>query len=508
MTAFRLIRRQLGLACAALLVVAYAAQPFAADVPGGNGRQPNIIIILADDLGYADISAYGVHRIDTPHIDSIGDGGIKFTDGYASAPVCAPSRAGLMTGRYQDRFGFEYNNGPAKRDVEEGLGLAVGEITLGQALKAIGYQTGAIGKWHLGSRDEFYPTNRGFDDFVGFLPGQTAYIDPKLPGLHVAPAEDIAESSSAKKAPVNPATAPRPVRGPLNAVVEGPERKVVHNEDQYLTEYWADRAVDFIRHNAAGGHPYFLYLAPNAVHAPLAVTDTYYKRFPNIANERNRIYAAMVSALDDAVGRVLAEVAASGQAENTIVYFMSDNGCAGYFEGMCSCTPLRGGKLSHYEGGLRVPFMMKWPATIAPHQVDHRIVSLMDIFPTSVAAAHGTLPTDRVYDGVNLLPYVAAGNKGFPHDELMWRRRPLVSIRKGDWKLWESVGTTYGTYKLLFNLKTDLNETTNLADNNPAKVKELEGDLARWSKDLQDPKWPSRPPVTFSVCGTPFTLPI
>jgi arylsulfatase A-like enzyme len=304
------------------------------------------------------------------------------------------------------------------------------------------------------------------------------------------------------------ASGPRPVRGPLNAVVEGPNRTVVHNEAEYLTDYWGDRAVDYIHRNSNQKQPYFLYLAPNAVHAPLMVTDKYYKRFPQIKNERNRIYAAMISALDDNVGRVLQAVQASGQADNTLVYFMTDNGCATYFEGMCSCEPLRGGKLSHYEGGVRVPFMMRWPGHIKPHQVDHRVVSLMDVFPTSVAAAHGTLPTDRIYDGVNLLPYLSGANPGQPHDELMWRRLPLYSIRKGDWKLWESNDPKYGTYKLLFNLKTDLDESTNVADKYPAKVKELEADIARWSKDLQDPKWPSRPPPTFSVCGTPFTLPI
>jgi arylsulfatase A-like enzyme len=519
------ITKALGLACAGLLATNPAADlirsgdAVAAPARMANLKKPNIIVILADDLGYADISAYGVHRVNTPNIDSIGDEGIKFTDGYASAPVCAPSRAGLQTGRYQERFGFEYNDGPATRDVQQGLGLAVGEITLGQQLKAAGYHTGAIGKWHLGSNDPFYPTNRGYDEFVGFLPGETAYIDPRLPGVHYwTPAQEAAlegRAPSAKstraarrKAASGAEAGPRPVRGALSQVVEGRNHTVVHNENQYLTEYWADRAVGYIHRNSNRAQPYFLYLAPNAVHAPLMVTDKYYKRFAYIKNERNRIYAAMIAALDDAVGRVLREVDASGQGRNTLVYFMTDNGCAGYYEGMCSCDPLRGGKLSHYEGGVRVPFMMRWPTRIRPHQVDHRVVSLMDVFPTSVAAAGGSLPKDRIYDGVNLLPYIAGGNKSDPHGELMWRRRPLVSIRKGDWKLWESVGPVYGDYKLLFNLKTDLNETTNQATKYPAKVKELEADIAQWSKDLQDPKWPSRPPTTFSVCGTPFTLPI
>ncbi len=159
----------------------------AATAPGGAGAaRPNVVVILADDLGYADVSAYAPDRLHTPNIDRIGTQGVRFTDGYATAPVCSPSRAGLMTGRYQDRFGFEYNNGPARRDVEQGLGLPPGEATMAQLLKAAGYHTGMIGKWHLGSQDRFYPMNRGFDEFVGFLPGQSGYIDPHQPGVHVS----------------------------------------------------------------------------------------------------------------------------------------------------------------------------------------------------------------------------------------------------------------------------------------------------------------------------------
>jgi arylsulfatase A-like enzyme len=475
---------------------------WAAPAEAAAAQKPNIIVILADDLGYADISAYGIHRIDTPNIDSIGNEGIMFTDGYASAPVCAPSRAGLQTGRYQDRFGFEFNNGPALRDLVQGLGLAVGEITIADQLRKNGYHTGAIGKWHMGSQDQFYPTNRGYDEFVGFLPGETAYIDPSLPGVHFWNPRGAADADATGERPR------RHTRGPLSQVVEGPNRTVVHNEQQYLTEYWADRAVEYIHRNSGHDRPYFLYLAPNATHAPFMVTDKYYNRFPQIKDEGMRTYAGMISALDDAVGRVLKAVDDSGQANNTLIFFMTDNGCAGYIPGICSCQPLRGGKLTHYEGGVRVPFMVRWPAKFKTHQVDHRVVSLLDVFPTSVAAAGGTMPKDRVYDGVNLIPYLTGDQSGTPHDELMWRRTPLVSIRKGDWKLWESTGTEYGNYTLLFNLKSDLNESTNVAPKCPDKVKELEGDIKQWAKDLKDPSWPSRPAVTFDVCGTPFTLPI
>jgi arylsulfatase A-like enzyme len=219
----------------------------------------------------------------------------------------------------------------------------------------------------------------------------------------------------------------------------------------------------------------------------------------------------MIAALDDQVGRVLEAVDASGQAGNTLIYFASDNGCAAYTPGLCSCTPLRGGKLSHYEGGVRVPFMARWPGHIKPGTVYREVTSLMDVLPTSVAAAGGKLPTDRVYDGVDLMPYLTGEKSGTPHDMLAWRRQPLFSIRQGDWKLWESVDDKsgkYGRYKLLFNLKDDLDETTNLADKYPDKVRQLEGLVHDWEKSLTDPKWSSRKPVTYTVCGTPFTLPI
>jgi arylsulfatase A-like enzyme len=489
-------------------------------VGSASAAPPNIIVILADDLGYADISAYKIDRFKTPNIDRIGLQGVRFTDGYATAPVCSPSRAGLMTGRYQDRFGFEYNNGPAQRDLAQGLGLAVGEITIAQLLKSAGYHTGMIGKWHLGSQQQFYPMNRGFDEFVGFLPGETSYMDPKQPGVHSSfgPLGDAAVDSRLAT-PGNDEDLGNPAariaktfqRGPLNQIVEGADRHVVHNESEYLTDYFGDRATDYVRRNANATRPYFLYVAFNAVHSPHMITAKYYDRFPQIKDHQLRVYAAMVAALDDQVGRILDAVDASGQANNTLIYFASDNGCAMYWPGLCSCTPLRGGKLSHYEGGVRVPFMMRWPGHIKPGLVYRDVVSLLDILPTSVAAAGGRLPTDRVYDGVDILPYVTGQKPGPPHDMLAWRRLPLFSIRQGDWKLWESVNDKsgkYGEYKLLFNLKDDLNETTDLAARNPEKVKELEALARKWSTMLIDPKWEGKRPLHFDVCGTPFVLPI
>lgn len=497
-----LLAAGLALAVAGLSVVVLPRASAAPAKPA-----PNIIMILADDLGYADISAYKIDRFQTPNIDRIGMQGVRFTDGYAAAPVCGPSRAGLQTGRYQERFGFEYNNGPARRDLQEGYGVDTNEITLAQLLKAQGYHTGIVGKWHLGMQEKFYPTNRGYDEFVGFLPGQTSYMNPDAPGVHKA-APSSAGNEDALASQKGDAVFRR---NALAQILEGPQHKVVHNEDQYLTDYFGDRDAEFIRRNAAAGKPFFLYAAFNAVHEPLMVSQKYYDRFPQMKNEQQRIYAAMVAALDDNVGKIVDAVEASGQAQNTIIVFASDNGCAAYIPGLCSCEPLRGGKLSHYEGGTRVPFMMRWSGHIRPGSVYRQVVSLLDVLPTSVAAAGGKLPTDRVYDGVDIMPFITGRQQGEPHDMLVWRRRPLVSIRKGDWKLWESVNDEtgkYGEYKLLFNLKSDLNETTNLAASHPEKVQELEGLIHQWAKDMIDPKWPSRPPVKYDVCGTPFVVPI
>jgi arylsulfatase A-like enzyme len=476
----------------AAVAAAFAAACAAPTERPPEAERPNIVVIMADDLGYADISSYGGKRIQTPNIDRIAKAGVIFTDGYSAAPVCSPSRAGVNTGRHPDRFGFEFNNGPPARDVEQNLGLPKGEITLAKALNDLGYQTALVGKWHLGSNDDFYPTNRGYDEFVGLLTGATSYMNPD------APDEIFAELEGTDSRPT-------PVRTAHNKIFEGPTRKVVENEDRYLTEYLGERAVEFVTRNTASDTPYFLYTAFTAPHTPLQTTKKYYDRFLHIKDEGMRVYASMISALDDQVGAILDAVEASGESGNTIVYFMSDNGCAAYVQGICDCQPLRGGKLSHYEGGTRVPFMVKWPDRLEAGKVYREIVSTMDVFTTSLTAAGGKLPTDRVFDGVDLVPFLRGQASGIPHDQLAWRRTPHASIRKGDWKLWKSLD---GKFTYLFNLKDDLNETTNLAASEPAKLKELNDAFDLWAKDLKDPAWPSRPFTNYNVCGTPFELPI
>lgn len=518
----------LGLATDVASATAGAALPAVPDSRRGAMTRPNIILILADDLGYADVSAYPGGRFPTPNIERIARQGALFTDGYATAPVCGPSRAGLLTGRYQQRFGFEYNNGPAKRDLGRGLGLAAGELTVARLLQRAGYYTGMIGKWHLGSGPQFYPLHRGFDEFVGFLPGQTSYIDPRLPGVHMSygPLGDgairaaLERGSTDRKVDMSAdADFGRKIarlaiifsRGASNQIVQGPQRRVVHNEHEYLTDYFGDRAAGFIHERSKAPQPYFLYLAFNAPHAPHTVTAKYYDRFPQIRDHQERVYAAMIAALDDNVGKVLAAVQASGQADRTLIIFASDNGCAAYFPGLCSCSPLRGGKLSYYEGGIRVPFMMSWPGHIPSGLVYHRMVSLLDVVPTAVAAARGTLPTDRVYDGVDLAPYLTGHKTGDPHAMLAWRALPLEAIREGEWKLWQSSGgddDAYGKYQFLFNLAADLNETRDLATSNRLEARRLAAELSRWSGGMSTPKWPTKHPATYDVCGRTFKLPI
>ncbi len=518
----------LGMATDAPSAAAGAVLPAAPDSRRGASARPNIIFVLADDLGYADVSAYPGGRFPTPNIERIARNGVLFTDGYATAPVCGPSRAAFLTGRYQQRFGFEYNNGPAQRDVAKGRGLATGELTIAQLLQRAGYYTGMIGKWHMGSGPQFYPMSRGFDQFVGFLPGETSYIDPRQPGVHMSygPLDDEVIRHALARASANPKVdtsgdadfgkkfarlARYFSRQPLNQVVEGPQRRVVHNEHEYLTDYFGDRAAGFIHDHSKSGQPYFLYLAFNAPHSPHMVTAKYYDRFPQIKDHQERVYAAMIAALDENVGKVLDAVRTSGQSGNTLIVFASDNGCAAYFPGLCSCWPLRGGKLSFYEGGIRVPFMLSWPGHVPSGLVYRRMVSLLDVVPTAIAAARAALPADRVYDGVDLTPYLTRRKAGDPHEMLAWRALPLEAIREGDWKLWESSGGEdgqYGKYQLLFDLGTDLNEARDLAGGEPQEVRRLAAEISRWSSGMIAPKWPTKHATTYDVCGRTFKLPI
>jgi arylsulfatase A-like enzyme len=433
-------------------------------------RKPNVIFILGDDLGYCDVSMYGCKEIPTPNIDSIGKNGIRFTNAYVTAPVCSPSRAGLITGRYQQRFGFEFNAGPLPRALaNKDMGLPLSEITLAQVMKSAGYATGMVGKWHMGMNDKYFPTQRGFDEYFGFLFGANIYINPNKPGVMTrAGANEGGGSTASARSPQNP------IYRNMTPV----------EEDEYLTDAFAREAIAYIdRHQK---EPFFLYAPFNAPHEPFQATKKYLDRFPQVRDERRRVYMAMVSALDDGVGAILKKLRDTGLERDTLVVFLSDNGCATY-TGACTNEPLRFGKLTHLEGGFRVPFAMQWPGHLKAGVVSDQVISSLDLFPTAVAIAGAEPPKDRVLDGVNLMPFLTTTAKTSPHDVLCWRNGANGAVRKGNWKLFTS-----GDRYWLYDLSKDVGEQKDLAAANPEIVKHLKNEFAKWEEQMKQPMWPCR----------------
>ena len=448
----------------------------------GGVSKPNIIVIVADDLGYCDTELYGCDTIPTPNLRRISDGGVNFTNGYVTNPVCSPTRAGLLTGCYQQRFGFEFNTGPRTRDWNQQLGLPVSETTLAEALGDAGYATGMIGKWHLGTRPQFHPVNRGFDEFFGFTTGANDYIDPTRPDVR----EVTRKGTRAKRKRWNGREGRPIMRG--TTVVE---------EEDYLTDAFSREAVAFIKTHKS--KPFFLYVPYNAPHLPLQTTLKYYDRFPHIKEEQKRIYMAMVSAVDDGIGDILDALEDHGIEDNTMVVFLSDNGCTLYRTRACSNDPLRLGKMSQFEGGVRVPFCVKWPGRIPKGKTYDYPVSALDIFPTALAAAGGKLPTDRPRDGVDLIPYLNGTTSARPHEALFWRNGPNWAVRKGDWKLFSA-----GEHHWLYDLTDDIGEKENMAKKRPDLVREILAIHDQWNRQMIDPIWPARGIHPATVDGVNF----
>jgi len=473
-----------------LVTVANAAEPEAAE------RPPNLVIILADDLGYGDVGAYGSEVISTPNIDALASSGVRFTDGHVAAAVCSPSRAALMTGRYAQRFGYHFNDNAR-------TGLPLTETTIATRLKQAGYATGAVGKWHLGWTSEQKPMARGFDEFFGMASG-SIFIEPGTPG-----------SETATFMPV-PKTRQRPIyRGDQEVEVT-----------EYLTDVLNREAIDFIdRHHE---QPFFLYLAHYAPHTPLQATAKYLKRYAHIEDQPTRIFAAMVSAVDDSVGAVMGALRSHGIADDTLVVFLSDNGCALYIQGACSNAPLNGGKRHQFEGGIRVPFMMSWPARLPAGKVSAVPVSSIDIAATFLAATGADqMPTE--FDGVDLLPFVTGHTEGSPHDRLFWRAGPNRAIRDGRWKLWQVNRTTeevfdsiipgrllpdwqapkgspHGQLTLLYDLEADIGERNNLAAERPEVVEDLIERLDKWNAEMKDASVDSRRGTAAKIDGIPVEI--
>lgn len=407
-------------------------------------RPPNIVVILSDDHGYAEMGVQGCRDVPTPNLDAMAGNGIRFTNGYVSCPVCSPTRAGLNTGRYQQRFGHEFNPGPAATAAGN-FGLPLSETTLADRLKRLGYRTGAFGKWHLGYRPEYHPQKRGFDEFFGFLGGAHSYLD-----------------WSADKA---------------NPLLRGTQPV---DEKTYLTEAFAREASAFIERHR--NQPFFVYLPFNAVHGPLQAIQKYLDRFAIVADERRRTFAAMLSAIDDAVGTVMNTLRRNKLEENTLVFFLSDNGGPTLITSSRN-DPLRGYKGQVLEGGIRIPYMVQWKGHLPAGRVYDQPVISLDIVPTAVMAAGGQAPPG--VDGVNLMPYLTGKAGGRPHDRLYWRFGPQAAIRSGDWKL---LRQTEGQWEL-YNLARDIGEKNNLAAAERARVKEMAADWEHWNSQLMAPRW-------------------
>jgi arylsulfatase A-like enzyme len=428
--------------------------------PSWAAKSPNLIVIMADDLGYADVGFNGCKDIPTPNIDRIAQNGVRCASGYVTYAVCSPSRAGFITGRYEQRFGHERN--PLYRPDDPNMGLPLTEHTLPDLLKPAGYTSGLVGKWHLGAHPTLHPLKRGFDSFFGHLGGGHRYLPEDLT---IERSEDATnEEESYKTWILRDHT---PVR-----------------TTNYLTDAFSDAAVGFIEQNKE--KPFFLYVAYNAPHTPLQATEKYLARFPNIEGKR-KTYAAMVSAVDDGVGRMLDKLDELKLSDNTIVVFLSDNG-GPETKNASDNGMLRGGKGDEWEGGWRVPFAVQWKGTLPKGAVYEKPVSSLDIAATMVALTGAHPDPKHPLDGVNLIPYLTGKKEGAPHEAIYLRKfdQNKFAVRQDDFKL---VIPWKGGAPQLYNLQADIGEETNIAAKHPETVRELDKLRDRWNSELVEPRF-------------------
>lgn len=459
-------------------------------VPAGvvaEQRPPNVVVLLADDLGYGELGCQGREDIPTPHIDALARSGVRCTAAYVTGPNCSPSRAGLLTGRMPTRFGYEFNPIGAKNEAE-GHGLPAAEVTLAETLHDAGYTTSVIGKWHLGGTAAFHPMRHGFDEFFGFTHEGHFFVPPPWEGVTtMLRRKALPEGSRGRWSGsrgliyTDHMGHDEPAYDANNPIVRGGQPV---EELAYLTDAFTREAVDFIaRHD---DKPFFLYLAYNAVHSPLQAPHASLKKFAHIEDVHRRIFAAMLTHLDDSVGAVVAQLRASGVEDNTLVIFLSDNG-GPTRELTSSNLPLRGEKGQMYEGAVRVPFIVQWKDTLPAGEVYEHPVSSMDIFATAAAAAGAALPES--VEGVDLVPFLTGEQSGRPHETLFWRQGERTAIRHGDWKL-VRMGPVSGPRQAaweLYDLSSDLAEEHNLADDQPERLAEL---IRRWkalNDEMSDP---------------------
>ena len=416
--------------------------------------RPNILLIVGDDMGYADVGCHGNKEIPTPNLDALAASGVRFTSGYVTGPYCSPTRAGLLTGRYQTRFGHEFNPDGA------GNGLPLSEKTLADRLKAAGYATALVGKWHLGAQPEFHPLQRGFDEFFGFLGGSHSYFESA-------------------------------------GVFRGTNRVT---ELDYTTDAFGREAMSFIARHKGG--PWFLYLAFNAVHTPMNATDDRLAKFASVPDQKRRTYDAMMLAMDEAIGGVRKKLVELGLERDTLVFFIADNGgpvMPGTTMNSSRNDPLRGGKRTTLEGGIRVPFIVSWPGQVKPGVFSEPAIQL-DLTATALAAAGVKASADWKLEGVDLLPFLRGEKNGAPHDALYWRFGQQMAIRAGDFKLvrYDSNADTLTGVRnqpvsaaKLYNVAVDIGEARDLAVEMPDKVKALQARWDVWNGANIQPRWGS-----------------
>jgi arylsulfatase A-like enzyme len=468
-----------------LAILAATAMPLCA------AGRANIIFIVADDLGYGELGCYGGRDVPTPNIDSLAGNGVRFTDAYVTAPVCAPSRAGLLTGRYQARFGFE-SNPIGAQNADPSAGLPPGERTLADVLRDQGCATASIGKWHLGGTAKFHPQRRGFDEFFGFLHEGHYYAPPPWIGvttwLRRKALPDGSQgrwiSPDGRMVWTTHMGSFEPEYDTDNPLLR--ESQPV-DEKENLTDAFTREAESFIaRHKS---QPFFLYLAYNAVHSPMQGADRYMEKSAHIPDIHRRIFTAMLAHLDDSVGRVLARIRSEGLEERTLIVFLSDNG-GPTRELTSSNGPLRGEKGQLLEGGIRVPMLIQWKGHVPAGRVETAPVSSLDLFPTALAAAgcidDRNAPVATARDGVNLLPLIEDG-AGLPPRALFFRYGAQFAVRSGDWKLVKG-----GKEKeaILVNLTDDIAEQRDLSASQPGKRSELNALYEAWNSKIAGPVRP------------------
>ncbi|GGZ87714.1 sulfatase [Algibacter mikhailovii] len=419
--------------------------------------KPNIIFILSDDAGYADFGFQGNNEFKTPHLDALAKSGVKFTQAYVSAAVCGPSRAGILTGKYQQKFGFEENNVPgymsASGLLADEMGLPLNQMTVAYYLRDLGYKTAIFGKWHMGNADRFHPTKRGFDEFYGFRDGARSYYEY---------AEEEQKESVSKKLE----------RGFEN----------FKESEIYLTDALANETMSFMERNK--DNPFFVYLSFNAVHTPMEARKDDLKKVPSHLTGKRRTLAAMTIGLDRACGEVLQKLKDLGIEKNTLIVFTNDNGGPSDSNGS-SNLPLSGTKANHLEGGIRIPFLMSWKGTLKKNSVYNNPISTLDLFPTFVSLAGGDLRKIEGLDGVNLLPYLEKGNQEKPHETLYWKKESRAAIRHHDYKLIRFPDRPAE----LYHIENDISEINDLASKQPEKVRELYKMLFDWELTLERPLW-------------------